>query len=200
MKTSRSVEKRKKTEGDQITVGDGAMFVFLSTGFGGYGEYGFVGLLLFFIGCLLVLLLSVNSFLYRYILLCRNDLAFIYTKKRYLVLVFAVNSLIVADWTHSTLRTMPATAELTRSFRQSVLRIVQIDITYTAHFGYDQTVMGKSPIGIFCMLQFFIIMVLVFNTIVYCIYKIMRTLKRAAISENSRKLHSRMFNLLILQV
>ncbi|RCN47973.1 hypothetical protein ANCCAN_06025 [Ancylostoma caninum] len=43
-------------------------------------------------------------------------------------------------------------------------------------------------------------MIAIFVTIVYCVRQILNTLKRAAISSNAMKLHSRMFNLLILQL
>ncbi|RCN47974.1 hypothetical protein ANCCAN_06026 [Ancylostoma caninum] len=48
--------------------------------------------------------------------------------------------------------------------------------------------------------QFLFIMFLVIITIVCCIHQILRTLKRTVISSNARKLHSRMFNLLLLQL
>ncbi|EPB76993.1 hypothetical protein ANCCEY_03901 [Ancylostoma ceylanicum] len=137
-----------------ITVGKQTSFAVLSAGFGGYRGYGFVGLLLFFMIFLFVLLLIYNSFIYRFILLCR----------------------------------------------QTVLDIIQIDIFDTAHFGFNQKDLQGHPVDIIIFSQFFIIMLLIFATIIYCIHKILNTLKRAAISSNARKLHSRMFNLLILQL
>ncbi|EYB94759.1 hypothetical protein Y032_0167g110 [Ancylostoma ceylanicum] len=183
-----------------ITVGEHTSFVFLSVGLLRSRECGFVGLLLFIIGCIFVLLLICNSFLYRYVVLCRPNLTHLYARKRYVAMVVALNSVLILDWGYSVHRTMPATAEFTATFRPTVLNIVQIDIFNTAHFGFNTKDLQRRPLDIIWFSQFVIIMLLVIVTIVYCVFQILETLKRTVISSNARKLHSRMFNLLILQL
>ncbi|WKY06321.1 hypothetical protein Q1695_006487 [Nippostrongylus brasiliensis] len=129
----------------------------------------------------------------------RPNLLCIYNQKKYAIMAVIVNAIIVADWTATALITMTPREEFTALFRDIALRIAQVDLTFTSHFGLQPSVLYQNPVKLILFSQFYIITISLVLVIIYCTYKIVRTLT-AAVSPQTKRMHKEMFHLLLYQL
>ncbi|KAJ1359939.1 hypothetical protein KIN20_018768 [Parelaphostrongylus tenuis] len=144
------------------------------------------------------LLIITNSFVYRYIHLCRAEFSYIYVVKKWRNTVIAVNALVVIDWLIMTVH-----CGLNNNFdRVQNVSVVEsltgFDLHQTGFLAYSNQMSEDGLAELLVAGNMFLIWGLLVISC-FCAIRIAITLKKSTINSNARKLHSQLFMLLLIQ-
>lgn len=142
------------------------------------------------------LLIITNSFIYRYVHLCKIDHAYIYTTRKWVLVVVSINVLIVVNWIFMLLFGRSRDVAFRHEMNSVARAEAGIDLDETAFIGFSVQ-MNAFPLILLCenlILMFGLLLIMCF-----CAIQITLTLKKATLSKNAKKHHRQMFTLLLLQ-
>ncbi|KAK6013949.1 hypothetical protein OSTOST_20708, partial [Ostertagia ostertagi] len=143
-----------------------------------------------------VLLVVGNIFLYRYITLCRNNLAYIYSSKNYLIIGLLVNLLLVANWVAMILFGMwpnETIAEVAHYVWNGEIELFdRVYIGFTSWGGADTRKLA-------IVIESLVMMLAVAQLNPFCAFEINRCLKNNSMSDRTKEIHKKMLILLTIQ-
>ncbi|EPB77530.1 7TM chemoreceptor [Ancylostoma ceylanicum] len=169
-----------------ITISRESTVVFMATGILHKKPIGEVAIIFFCTVFIVSILIVANSFIYRYIHLCRNEIAHIYQSEKWLALMIAINIIIIINW---------LCMVLCGNGREAT---VQYDINPTAvRLSGLNADMNKLTLILLC--ENWSVMFVLLAVGCFCALQIAHTLRKSSISKNARKYHGQMFTLLLLQ-
>ncbi|CAJ0922506.1 unnamed protein product, partial [Mesorhabditis belari] len=144
-------------------------------------------------------------FVYRYILICKNHLLFIFNSKKFLPLHLSIWLMMGVIWGTNAKNLMGYNNELKSYVGETLAETYGFNVNKSGFLGLmyrHKAVKGEQTwnwtallAGAICMSQ----ILTTFGIISFCSYKILTTLKAAAMSEKVRKLQMELFRALLVQ-
>ncbi|VDO18990.1 unnamed protein product [Heligmosomoides polygyrus] len=179
-----------------ITIARDSAAIFMATGILRRPPLGSLLLFIFSTAFVFSLLIITNSFIYRYVHLCKIDHAYIYTTRKWVLVVVSINVLIVVNWIFMLLFGRSRDVAFRHEMNSVARAEAGIDLDETAFIGFSVQ-MNAFPLILLCenlILMFGLLLIMCF-----CAIQITLTLKKATLSKNAKKHHRQMFTLLLLQ-
>ncbi|WKY06764.1 hypothetical protein Q1695_006724 [Nippostrongylus brasiliensis] len=173
-------------------------FVFIATGPIHDMTGGSVLLLLYLLIFESSLLLVTDSFLCRYLQVCRTQLHGSYFTKRNVVLVVAANLLLLVIWMLAIYIVFWPSTQFIESQSAVVTLITGINSSECGQLGFSFK-LKVSAVDLSLLLAANVYMLIIALIIVYAALKINTFLREGTISSNLRKLHRQIFTMLMLQ-
>ncbi|KAK6011921.1 7TM chemoreceptor [Ostertagia ostertagi] len=181
-----------------VAIAENYSLVFLATGPLRAHALGQVFVTAFVFVFITSIMLIANSFLYRYLLVCKHHLFHHIMDPRKFFIIVLVNGAIFANWA----AVISIVCWPNKAFIERISRVAR---TTTGLNPFECAQLGISMKYDFSVLKLalaigtVIFLALTSTIVIYSAIKIHTTLKKATISKSLRKLHEQMFKLLLLQ-
>ncbi|EYC03173.1 hypothetical protein Y032_0095g2801 [Ancylostoma ceylanicum] len=181
-----------------ITISRESTVVFMATGILHKKPIGEVAIIFFCTVFIVSILIVANSFIYRYIHLCRNEIAHIYQSEKWLALMIAINIIIIINWLCMVLCGNGREATVQYDINPTAVRLSGLNVNETGLVGFHLAAdMNKLTLILLC--ENWSVMFVLLAVGCFCALQIAHTLRKSSISKNARKYHGQMFTLLLLQ-
>ncbi|EPB76012.1 7TM chemoreceptor [Ancylostoma ceylanicum] len=172
-------------------------FIFISTGCVDQYPYGYIPLLLFCVSFFTSLLLVTNSFIYRYLQVCRTQLFNIYSSSKNRAIAIVINSLLVANYVLVIYIGFWPNEYFTDLVHGTIV-VPGFDIVGRTFIGFSMQY-SMNAVNLILILDTLTVMVLLECIHFFCARRIDSCLRRSALSKKSQNLQRQMFILLLLQ-
>ncbi|EPB77531.1 7TM chemoreceptor [Ancylostoma ceylanicum] len=172
-------------------------FIMISTGPLRASPGGMIFMALFCLTTISSLVFVANSFLYRYIQLCRYQYLYLYSTKRVVLLGIFINLLIIANWMLMIrLCFWPNDAFLrVAGMLWATEELEVVNNSYIGMTSYD----GANPLLMTLLIESLILLSTLATINPCCAMRIHRNLKENSLSDHTKKLHRQMLKLLLIQ-
>ncbi|KAL6733495.1 hypothetical protein Aduo_004140 [Ancylostoma duodenale] len=181
-----------------ITISRDSTVVFMATGILHKKPIGEIATIFFCTVFIVSILIVANSFIYRYIHLCRNEIAHIYQSEKWVALMIAINIVIIINWLCMVLCGNEHEAVVQYEINPMAIRLSGLDVNETGVVGFHIAGdMSKLTLVLLC--ENWSVMFLLLAIGCFCALQIAYTLRKSSISKNAKRYHGQMFTLLLLQ-
>ncbi|VDO85975.1 unnamed protein product [Heligmosomoides polygyrus] len=167
--------------------------VYISTGLLHKWQFGEVVLMLFWFVMASSMIILMNSFVYRYVHICRPELSYLYTSRRWVLLIWALNGIFLLNCVFLLI----ATSLPNDAFRAQIYADFS-NLQMNAFIGVS-LVHSIDERTAFLAADIVVAMLFVSCTGSFCAVRIHSTLKQGGISAHVRRLQRQMFRVLIFQ-
>ncbi|KAL6733574.1 hypothetical protein Aduo_004210 [Ancylostoma duodenale] len=174
-------------------------FVFLAVG-PMYKQPGGQVLMIFFVlSFIFSLLIVTNSFIYRYIQVCRPRFFDTYQSRLGVTVVLLLNLSIIVNWLFIVYFDFWPTSLTIAQLSDTVLLLTGLNSSECAQLGLSLKYGLLNPLNLALVVEVLLLMSAMGGIMAFSALKISSTLKQATFSKNLRKMHRQLFTLLLLQ-
>ncbi|KAK6732497.1 hypothetical protein RB195_016711 [Necator americanus] len=172
--------------------------IFIAIGFMSKFPYGQVLLIIFSVMMCLSLVILANSFVYRYIHVCKLQYSDIYTRKEYKLIMCAVNAFLLLNCGIVMVECFWPNYHFREQLYSEKINIDVNALEEKSFLGFSKE-HSFTSLTVVLMIDGLLMMVVFSIAGIYGAFRIRYTLKKTSMSEKTKNMHQKMFRILLVQ-
>uniref|UniRef100_A0A7I4Z054 G protein-coupled receptor n=1 Tax=Haemonchus contortus TaxID=6289 RepID=A0A7I4Z054_HAECO len=143
------------------------------------------------------LLLVGSNFVYRYITLCKSNLAYIFTMKKYLAIGILINLICTLNWLGLIFFALWPNDKL--KYAAEFVYYGDLNLTNRVYLGFT-SLGGADPVKLAIMIESLALMLSLAQLSPFCAYRIHKCLKSSSLSDRTKEIYRELLIVLSIQI